>query len=93
MRYTYSIVLSPGDERGFVVEVPTLPGCATFGETLTEALLNAEEAISLYLEMLRDDGDPIPQEGEEVTVNVGRRREVLVRQVTVVLPEELANVA
>jgi predicted RNase H-like HicB family nuclease len=93
MQYTCSVVLSQGDERGFVVEVPTLPGCVTFGATLSEALLNAEEAIGLYLQMLTDDGEPIPQEGTEITVSVDGKRELIVRYVTVALPEELANVA
>ncbi|MBI3338085.1 type II toxin-antitoxin system HicB family antitoxin [Candidatus Saccharibacteria bacterium] len=35
---------------GFSVWVPDLPGCASQGETLEEALKNIKEAIELYLE-------------------------------------------
>ena len=61
-------VLIEIDEDGvFVAEVPTLPGCVSQGKTREEALQNAREAISVYLESLRENGDPIPPSiGEEV---------------------------
>jgi hypothetical protein len=38
---------------------PKLPPVVTYGETL-EAQANAREAIELCLEVMRDDGQPIP---------------------------------
>lgn len=35
---------------GYSVWVPELPGCASQGETLEEAIANIKEAIELYLE-------------------------------------------
>lgn len=59
----YSVVLTPDPEKGgYTVRVPALPGCNTQGETLAEALQNAQEAIELYLETLRERGEPIPEE-------------------------------
>jgi len=40
--------------------VPDLPGCITTGKTLEEAEGNVKEAIGLYLDTLREDGQPIP---------------------------------
>lgn len=37
-------------EGGYSVWVPSLPGCASQGETFEEALENIKEAITLYLE-------------------------------------------
>ena len=48
------------DYDGFVVEVPDLPGCVSQGKTEAEALSNIREAIELYIETLREDGDPVP---------------------------------
>lgn len=45
-----------------MVSVPALPGCNTEGDTLEEALANAKEAIELYLEVLKERGEPIPEE-------------------------------
>jgi predicted RNase H-like HicB family nuclease len=61
-------VLIEQDEDGvFVATVPALPGCATQGPTRAEALKNVQEAIEVYLESLRDHGDPIPPSiGEEI---------------------------
>ena len=60
MKLTYTIVLLPDSEGGYVVEVPALQGCVTYGHTLSEALLMVEDAIEGYLSVLQEDGDPIP---------------------------------
>jgi hypothetical protein len=46
------VLLYPGEDGYFVVEVPSLPGCITQGKTREEALANVEEAIGLYIEVL-----------------------------------------
>lgn len=49
------------DEDGYwVVECPSLPGCATQGKTKEEALQNIREAIDLYIEALEERGLPVP---------------------------------
>jgi predicted RNase H-like HicB family nuclease len=42
--------------------VPALKGVHTFGATLVEAIANTQDAISLYLETLKDFGEPIPED-------------------------------
>ena len=49
------VILEPGDEGGYTVYVPSLPGRISEGETLDEALENIREAIELYLEPVEDD--------------------------------------
>ena len=93
MRVSYTVVLMPDREGGYVVEVPALPGCTTYGQTLGDALLMAEDAIGGYLAVLREDGDAVPREGKHVTLTLGRRREAILRKVTVTLPEEARQVA
>ena len=44
----------------FVVEVPSLPGCISQGKTRDEAITNIEEAIALYVGVLCDRGETIP---------------------------------
>ena len=38
------------DYRGYVADVPELPGCMSQGKTVDAALRNVREAIDLYLE-------------------------------------------
>lgn len=59
----YTVLLTP-EEGGYVATVPALPGCNTEGDTLEEAIRNAQEAIKLYLDTLRERGEPIPEEKE-----------------------------
>jgi len=60
MRYT--VILEKGEDGYIVVNVPALPGCITQGKTGEEALKNAKEAIELYIDVLREDNEPIPQD-------------------------------
>jgi len=45
----------------YVVDVPELPGCMAHGCTRAEAILNAEEAIQLWVETARKDGVRVPK--------------------------------
>jgi predicted RNase H-like HicB family nuclease len=56
-----TVILYPDEDNYWVVEVPSLPGCISQGETKEEALINIQEAISLYLEVLEERGQVIPQ--------------------------------
>jgi len=51
---------------GFAVQVPDLPGCVTQGETVEEALENAQEAIGGYIETLLDHGEEVPSASTRV---------------------------
>jgi predicted RNase H-like HicB family nuclease len=62
------VLLYIGEDGYFVAEVPSLPGCVSQGKTRAEALVNIEEAISLYIEVLQDRGESIPAEVEVVLV-------------------------
>jgi predicted RNase H-like HicB family nuclease len=58
----YPIAIEAGDARhAYSVVVPDLPGCFSAGDTLDEALMNAQEAILLHLEGLLDAGKPLPK--------------------------------
>ncbi len=62
----YSVVVHEAEEGGVWVEVPALPGCYSQGESVEEALGNVREAIALYLETLRDEGQDAPKDAEVV---------------------------
>ena len=46
--------------------IPDLPGCVSIGDTFLEVQENIKEATELYLEVLREDGLPIPEPATEV---------------------------
>ena len=58
----YKILLKKEPEGGYTVFVPSLPGCITYGETIDESIINAKEAIELYIESLKSHGEDIPTE-------------------------------
>lgn len=67
----YRIILEPDPEDGgYVAHCPALPGCYSQGDTREEAISNAREAISTYIESLRKDGLPIPGDVEPEIVRL-----------------------
>jgi predicted RNase H-like HicB family nuclease len=57
-----NVLLYPGEDGFWVAEVPSLPGCISQGETREAALANIKEAIEDYIEVLLEDGLPVPDE-------------------------------
>jgi predicted RNase H-like HicB family nuclease len=52
----YEVILHPDTEDGgFWVECPALPGCASQGDTVEEALSMIKDAIEGYLEVLEEE--------------------------------------
>ena len=56
----YTVIYEWAGEN-YSAYVPDLPGCIACGDTLEETEELMKEAIELYIETLRDDGQPIPE--------------------------------
>jgi predicted RNase H-like HicB family nuclease len=57
----YPVAIETGDETtAYGVAVPDLPGCFSAGDTLDEALTNAEEAAAAWIDAALDAGDAVP---------------------------------
>ncbi len=65
-----NVVFRAEPEGGFTVLVPTLPGCITYGKDIKEAQKMAEEAITLYLEDMRLEGEKLPQNEQTYSSNI-----------------------
>jgi len=63
---TRRVLLYPGEDGYLVAEVPSLPGCIGQGKSREEALANVREAISLHLDVLRERGEPVPEDHVEM---------------------------
>lgn len=59
---TYTVKIVPAEEGGFWAYVPALPGCFTQGRTLEEVVRMAKEAITGFVQVLAEKGQPIPVE-------------------------------
>ena len=57
----YPIAIEPGnDATAWGVVVPDLSGCFSAGETLEEAMIQAEDAITGWIEAALDAGQDVP---------------------------------
>ena len=67
---SYAVHFIPAEQGGYTVEVPALEGCVTEGDTFEEAERNAREAITCYLESLRQRGLPLPDDRETLLKHI-----------------------
>ena len=57
----YPVAIEPGtDAAAWGVIVPDLSGCFSAGDTLEETMIQAEDAITGWIETALDDGQDIP---------------------------------
>ncbi len=57
---TYLIVPERSHDGSWWALAPDLPGLLMYGDTREELLASAPDAISDYLDAIRDDGQPLP---------------------------------
>ncbi len=60
----YPVIVEPlpsEDGGGFAAFVPDLPGCMSDGETPEEALINVQDAISVWIEAALELGRQVPE--------------------------------
>jgi predicted RNase H-like HicB family nuclease len=71
MRYIAFVHKEPDSCYG--VSFPDMPGCASAGDTLDEAVSNAVDALSGHVRMMEMDGDfvPPPRSLEEIITDPG----------------------
>jgi predicted RNase H-like HicB family nuclease len=63
---TRRVLLYPGEDGYVVAEVPSLSGCVSQGKSREGALANVREAISLHEDVLRERGEPVPDDQVEM---------------------------
>lgn len=64
----YTVIFEPAEEGGYIVSVPSLPGCVTQGDTFEEATSMIKDAIQGYLSVLKEEGEEIPNENSQVVI-------------------------
>jgi predicted RNase H-like HicB family nuclease len=60
--YVFPVVVEPDEDvwRAYVPELES-KGAATWGHTKEEALKNIQEVAQMVIEVLLEDGEPLPQ--------------------------------
>ena len=79
-----------GNRGAYGVVIPDIPGsCNAMGRTVDEALAEAEEVLTEFVELILADGDPIPEPSalEDVVLQPGE----MVAYVTLKIPSTAAS--
>lgn len=56
----YIALVHKDDDTSYGVSFPDVPGCIAAGDTFSDALKNASEALAGHLRLMEADGDAIP---------------------------------
>ena len=66
MAYTFRVVIEDDEfadgTPAFTARCPALPGCHTWGYTYEHARERIQEAVELFIEIMLEDGEPIPED-------------------------------
>ena len=66
--YVFQVIIdedtTANGQKAYHAYCPALKVCYTWGRTYDEALANVREAIELYIEDLREAGEPVPLDPE-----------------------------
>lgn len=66
--YVFQVELEEEEDGRWSATIPALPGCYSWGYTKEEALEALKENAQAWLEVLIQNGQLPPQEGEEVRI-------------------------
>ena len=66
----YTVIIEKGRESAYVAYCPALKGCVSRGADKKETISNIREAITAYIEVLVEDGLPVPTEVGRETIEV-----------------------
>lgn len=91
-KYIFPAIFEPGEQKGFCVTFPDLPGCITEGDTLEEAYTMAKEALELHLYSMEEDGDDIPQPAQPNQIKINNNSFItLIEAWMPLIRNEIAN--
>ena len=65
----YKVIFGLEEDGGYVVSVPSLPGCVTQGDNFEEAVEMVKDLIPTYLSVLQENGEEVPEEKEETIIS------------------------
>ena len=60
--YVFQVELVEEDDGRWSALIPSLPGCSAWGYTSEEALTAVQDTARAYIDVLVEDGDPLPIE-------------------------------
>jgi predicted RNase H-like HicB family nuclease len=60
-KLTYYAVFEPSTNGSYCVYWPDLPGCTSWGKSLSSAEAMALEALGLHISLMEQDGDALPE--------------------------------
>lgn len=62
---SFRVIIKRTDENdGYIADIPSIHYCFAFGDSPEEALENLREALEGTLEMMIEDGTPIPDDSK-----------------------------
>ena len=69
--YIFAVEVEQEEDGRWSADIPLISGCAAWGYTKEESLEALQEGAQAYVEVMMEHDDPLPAEGDEVTIISG----------------------
>lgn len=76
MKLTYAVVVEQ-TSNNYAAYAPEVPGCISTGKTWDEMLEMIQEALTLHIEFLMEQGEPVPEPGMSTSEAINFHNEAL----------------
>lgn len=77
-KFVLPVEVAALEEDGFFAVCPLIQGCHAVGDTLPQALENLEDVARVLLELIKEDGLPLPEGLTLLVPEKPLREEILV---------------
>lgn len=78
MKLTYAVVIEQ-TPNNYAAYAPEVPGCISTAKTWDEMLMMIREALTVHIEFLIEDGDPVPEPMMSIDDAIAYYSEVLAK--------------
>ena len=65
----YYLALIEAGNGTFDITFPQFPGCVSQGDTLSNAIVQARNALALHVEGMQEDGEEVPNPDDSVAID------------------------
>ena len=76
MKLTYAVVIEQTPSN-YAAYAPDVPGCVSTARSWDEMLAMIREALTVHIELLIDDGDPVPEPTMSIDDAIAHHSEAL----------------
>lgn len=70
---SFRVVITKFSDNEYIAEIPSIKHCIVSGETIEEAMRYINEVLDAMLEVMQEDGTPIPNDSNLIEYSITKQ--------------------